>query len=150
MKRQRTRRPCRNNRHGFTLMEVLLVLAILVILGTLAVTNFGKVFAGAKVKMAEGQLNEFKTPLTLYQLDIGTFPNNDQGLQALRAAPPDLADVTKWHGPYLSTEIPKDPWENDYQYELISTTSGIGYRVYSLGPDGQANTDDDIVKLVEG
>ena len=147
MRRQRTRRPRREDRHGFTLMEVLLVLAILVILGTFAVTNFGKVFAGAKIKAADSQLNAFKNPLSIYQMDIGTFPNSDQGLQALRVAPPDLVNVNKWNGPYLGTDIPKDPWENDYQYELVGPTS---YKVSSAGPDGQVGTDDDIIKIVEG
>jgi general secretion pathway protein G len=128
-------------------MEVLLVLAILVILGTFAVTNFGRVFAGAKVKAADVQLNQFKSDLNIYQMDIGSFPNTDQGLQALRVAPADLVNVNKWNGPYLSTDVPKDPWENDYQYEMDSPTR---VRVYSLGPDGQAGTDDDIIKVVEG
>jgi general secretion pathway protein G len=128
-------------------MEVLLVLAILVILGTFALTNFSNVFAGAKKRAAESQLNEFKTPLSIYQMDIGSYPDNNQGLQALRVAPPDLVDVTKWNGPYLSSDIPPDPWENPYQYEQLSTG---GYRVFSSGPDGQLGTDDDIVKQVDG
>jgi general secretion pathway protein G len=123
-------------------MEVLLVLAILVILGTLAVTNFSKVFAGAKVKTARNQLSEFKTPLNIYQMDIGTYPDNNAGLQALRNPPADLADVSKWNGPYLGNEIPPDPWDNPYMYERIDQNS---FRVYSAGPDGQVGTDDDIV-----
>ncbi len=142
---RRTRSRSRDGRQGFTLMEVLLVLAILVILGTFAVTNFSKVFAGAKIKAAQSQLNEFKTPLSIYQMDIGTYPDNNTGLQALRAAPADLADGSKWGGPYLSSEIPKDPWENDYQYEQLSPDA---YKVFSAGPDGQAGTEDDIIATV--
>lgn len=142
MKRHSTSRRRRHGRrHGFTLMEVLLVMAILVILGTLAVTNFSRVFAGAKIKAAKTQLNQFKTPLSLYQMDIGTFPDNNQGLQALRTPPPDLADVSKWVG-YLDSDVPPDPWGGQYYYERIDQHS---YRVYSAGPDGQANTDDDVV-----
>ncbi len=145
------RRPRRNRRRGgygrdgFTLMEVLLVLAILVILGTFAVTNFSKVFAGAKVKAAQSQLSEFKTPLSIYQMDVGTYPDNNTGLQALRVAPADLADGSKWRGPYLSSDIPKDPWENDYQYEQLGPEA---YKIFSAGPDGQAGTEDDIIATV--
>ena len=68
-------------------MEVLLVLAILVILGTLVVTNFSGVFAGAKIKAAKAQLNAFEAALDIYQLDIGTYPTNQQGLQGAAFAP---------------------------------------------------------------
>lgn len=140
------RRPARV-RAGFTLMEVLLVLAILVILGTLAVTNFSRVFAGAKIKAARSQLNQFKTPLNIYQMDTGAYPDNNQGLEALRVLPPDLANAGNWNGPYLSTDIPLDPWENPYGYERIDQNS---YRVYSAGPDGQLGSDDDIVEVSGG
>ena len=145
-RKRTTRRPRRSGRHGFTLMEVLLVLAILVIMGTFAVTNFSNVFAGAKVKTAQTQINHLKGPLNLYQLDIGSFPDNNQGLNALRVAPPDLADPTKWGGPYLGTDIPNDPWENPYQYSLTTT----GYTITSAGPNGQSGDDDDVIGGADG
>jgi general secretion pathway protein G len=146
-RKRTTRRLRRSGRHGFTLMEVLLVLAILVIMGTFAVTNFSKVFAGAKVKSAQTQINHLIGPLNMYQMDIGTFPDNNQGLNALRVAPPDLTDPTKWNGPYLGKDIPKDPWENSYYYERLAPKE---YRIYSAGPDGQPGTDDDIIGGDEG
>ena len=145
-RKRTTRRPRRSGRQGFTLMEVLLVLAILVILGTLAVTNFSKLFAGAKVKLAQNQIAELKPALTYYYYDIGSYPDNNQGLQALRVAPPDLSDPTKWNGPYLETDIPNDPWENAYQYTL--TTSG--YTITSPGPNGQAGDEDDVIGGADG
>ena len=145
--RSRTRRLRRARRGGFTLMEVLLVLAILVILGTFAVTNFSTVFAGAKIKAAKSQLAEFKTPLSIYQMDIGSYPDTNAGLTALRT-PPAGIDVAKWNGPYLSTDIPNDPWENPYQYERRSDDPN-SYRIYSWGPDGQQGTSDDI-EVVSG
>ncbi|MBM4090614.1 MAG: type II secretion system protein GspG [Planctomycetes bacterium] len=141
-RRKRTRCRRAGARHGFTLMEVLLVLAILVILGTLVVTNFSGVFAGAKIKAAKAQLNAFEAALDIYQLDIGTYPTNQQGLQALRVAPPDLLDPTKWQRPYLKKDIPPDPWGNPYQYEMLGAEQ---YRVYSVGPDGQPDTEDDVI-----
>jgi general secretion pathway protein G len=62
-------------------------------------------------------------------------------LASLRVAPADLADPTKWRGPYAKKDIPPDPWQNAYIYELIGPNQ---YKVYSAGPDGQPGTDDDI------
>jgi general secretion pathway protein G len=137
---KRAPRQRHNRSHGFTLMEVLLVLAILVILGTLAATNFQKVFSSAKEDAAKNQLNEFKTPLSIYQMDVGVYPDQNQGLQALRVAPADV-DAAKWRGPYLGTDIPSDPWDHPYVYE----GGGDVYKIYSVGKDGQGNTEDDII-----
>lgn len=135
------RRRTRRGRHGFTLMEVLLVLAILVILGTLVVANFSGIFAASKVKAARAQLSALEQQIDIYQLDVGAYPTTQQGLSALRVAPPDLPDPTKWLGPYAKKDIPPDPWSQPYYYELISPTQ---YRIYSAGPDGTPNTADDI------
>ncbi|MHB8970596.1 MAG: type II secretion system major pseudopilin GspG [Pirellulaceae bacterium] len=131
----------RSGRQGFTLMEVLLVLAILVILGTLVVTNFSGIFASSKIKAAQAQLNLFEQQIDIYQLDVGAYPTDQQGLQALRVAPPDLQDPAKWLGPYAKKDIPPDPWSQPYNYQLLSPTQ---YKVYSAGPDGTPNTADDI------
>ena len=142
MSRTKRRPPRRQRaRRGFTLMEVLLVLAILVILGTLVVANFSGIFAASKIKAAKAQFSALETQIDIYQLDIGAYPTSQQGLQALRLAPPDLPDPTKWVGPYAKKDIPPDPWTNPYYYEQLSPTQ---YRVYSAGPDGTPNTADDI------
>ncbi len=61
----------------------------------------------ARTTMAHAQMNSFMTALGSYKLDTGTFPTTEQGLQALRVKPGDLAN---WHGPYLPKDIPTDPW----------------------------------------
>ena len=139
MNRRRRRRSSRKG--GFTLMEVLLVLAILVILGTLVVANFSGIFGNSKLKAAQAQVSALEKMLDIYQLDMGVYPSTQQGLAALRTAPADLADPTKWRGPYAKKDIPPDPWQNAYIYELLGPNQ---YRVYSAGPDGQPGTDDDI------
>lgn len=131
----------RRRTRGFTLMEVLLVLAILVILGTLVVANFSSVFASSKIKAAQAQVNAFELPLELFQQDVGVYPSSQQGLEALRQVPADLPDPTKWHGPYLKKDIPPDPWDQAYIYELLGPAQ---YQIYSAGPDGQPGTDDDV------
>ncbi len=139
---RRIRRRPSSGRRGFTLMEVLLVLAILVILGTLVVTNFSGVLAGSKVSAAKTQLNAFEQQIDIYQLNVGVYPTTQQGLAALRVAPPDLADPTKWTGPYAKKDIPLDPWQQPYQYELLSPTQ---YKISSAGPDGTPGTGDDVI-----
>ncbi len=86
----------------------------------------------------------FDPPLGIYQLDIGSYPTTQQGLQALRVAPADLVDPSKWMGPYSSKDIPLDPWSNAYMYELESANQ---YRISSAGPDGQPGTTDDITSV---
>lgn len=138
---QRSRSARRRRARGFTLIEVMLVLAILVILGSLVVANFSNVLVSSKVKTAKAQISNFELPLEMYQQDIGSYPTSQQGLEALRAPPADMVDPTKWHGPYLRKDIPLDPWDNAYIYELQGPAV---YQIYSAGPDGQPGTDDDI------
>ncbi len=132
----------RRGRAGFTLMEVLLVLAILVIIGSIVVVNFGGAFTKSKINAAKAQINSFKTPLEMYAMDNAALPNTQQGLQALRQPPADLTDPSSWGPkPYIGEDIPKDPWGNDYIYEHMG---GDKFKITSPGPDGQAGSTDDI------
>lgn len=103
--------------------------------------NFG-VLAGSPVRSVQTQLTAFEQQIDIYQLDVGVYPTTRQGLAALRVPPPDLADPSRWQGPYSKKDIPKDPWRQDYHYELLTPTQ---YKVYSSGPDGVPNTADDII-----
>jgi general secretion pathway protein G len=131
-------------RRGFTLMEVLLVLVILAILGSLAALSYDAISRRANKKAAEGQIGLFKTPLQMYQMAIQTFPTTTQGLDALWSAPGDLPNPAKWDGPYLDAPVPLDPWNNPYQYVSPGTHNPNTYDVWSFGPDGVNGTDDDI------
>jgi general secretion pathway protein G len=141
MKLMKSKNSRRRRRGGFTLMEVLLVLAILVILGSLV----GYYFVGMQKRgysdAAKAQIGMFQQQLDLYHLDIGTYPSTAQGLAALRNPPADLANPAKWRHPYSEKDIPADPWGNPYQYELLSADQ---YRIWSVGADGQEGTTDDI------
>ncbi len=133
----------RNRRRsaGFTLMEVLLVLAILVILGSMV----GYYMVGAQKKgyerTARAQIGNFERMLTGYRLDTGSYPTTSQGLQALREAPADMGNSSKWDGPYAEKAIPADPWGNPYQYELVDADN---FRIWSWGPNQQSGDDDDV------
>ena len=135
------RRPRR--REAFTLIEVLLVLVILVILGSLAGVSIRSAQKKGLVNAAKAQVRGFKTPMDMYQLDVGSYPSSSTGLEALRSAPGDVQD-SKWQGPYLESAVPVDPWGRAYQYANPGKHNADGYDVWSLGPDGADGTDDDV------
>lgn len=134
----------RTRRGGLTLIEVLLVLMILVILASLAVVAIGPMQRGAYIRAAKAQIDIFKTPLQAYRLDLAAYPTTSQGLEALRASPADLANPTKWQGPYLDREVPLDPWGNPYRYEYPGKYLIDEPDIWSYGPDGIDGTEDDI------
>ena len=126
---------------GFTLLEVLLVLTILVILGSTVGVFLSRTQTQAQKKVATIQVNAISQLIEQYHIDVGTFPTAQQGLDALFTAPAELADTGRWAGPYSKKQIEPDPWLNPYQYEAESDT----FRVWSWGPDGQDGTEDDII-----
>ena len=135
----------RRRRHGFTLMEVLLVMAILVIMGTFVVANFSGIFGKAKKSAAKTQLNLVAQQLQYYEQDMGTFPPTELGLSSLRVQPTDPIGAGRWAGPYAQKEIPPDPWGNLYQYNLeTDPISGEGgFKIWSNGPSGQSDGTED-------
>src|SRR4051794_1291755 len=85
---------------GFTLLEILVVLAIIGLLAGLAITNVDKIFGGAQKTTTELQVRDsMRTPLTSYRIHMGDYPTTAEGLQALVTPPAGKAD--RWHGPYL-------------------------------------------------
>lgn len=131
-------------RRGFTLMEILLVLAILVVLGSLVTVGYVQIQRNANIDSAKTQIRMFEQQIGVYRLDVGKYPSGDQGLQALRLQPPD-APANKWRGPYIDAEIPLDPWGNAYQYqEITDSLNQPSFEVMSNGPDGANGTADDI------
>lgn len=126
---------------GFTLMEVLLVLVILVLLGGTASVFFINIQKNAYMDTARTQINSFKQALDLYRMDVGSYPSEQEGLQALINPPTSVANPAKWRGPYLKDAIPLDPWDSPYIYRLIDANT---VQVISVGPDKMEGTADDI------
>ncbi len=123
----------RRRSRGFTLMEILLVLAILVVLGAMVGVGYSRVQVNAMKSAARTQIGLLEDATKLYILDVGSPPSS---LDALITAPPDLANPAKLQGPYLEkTTLPVDPWNNAYQYEVTDPTNGK-FRIWSAGPPG--------------
>lgn len=117
--------------HGFTLVELLVVVAILGLLIGLVGPQVMKAFGGAKTDTAKLQIEDFGAALDLFYLDNGRYPNDQEGLSALIEKP---ANAEEWNGPYLKKKkIPKDPWGNDYRYDYPGEHGA--YDLYSYGPD---------------
>jgi len=128
---------------GFTLIELLIVMIILGILAALVGPRmFGKV-GKSKQKGAKMQISLFETALDTYRLDMGSYPDTDQGLPALRE---EQAEVKNWDGPYLPKEIPLDPWGNPYIY--ICPGEHGDYDIISHGLDGNPGGDDEKSDIV--
>ncbi|MDY0049687.1 MAG: type II secretion system major pseudopilin GspG [Halothiobacillaceae bacterium] len=118
---------------GFTLVELLVVLAILGLLAGLVGPAVLNQLGGAKSKTALVQIKDIEQALELYKLDVGRFPSTQEGLDALVRKP---AGANGWNGPYLKKgEVPKDPWGNAYQYANPGKQGGVD--VISLGADSQ-------------
>lgn len=126
---------------GFTLLEILVVLAIIGLLAGLAITNVDKIFGGAQSKTAELQVREsMRTSLTTYRIAMGEYPPS---LQALITRPSEKGD--RWSGPYIEpARIPVDPWGEPLQYAYPGTRNKGGYDLWSKGPDKQSGTEDDV------
>lgn len=116
---------------GMTLVELLVVLVILGLLAGLVGPQVLKQLGGAKSKTAALQIQDLRQATELYNLDVGRFPSQQEGLQALVQPP---ASARGWNGPYLKErELPLDPWGNAYHYRYPDEHGDV--LIYSLGAD---------------
>ncbi|HAN69408.1 MAG TPA: type II secretion system protein GspG [Halieaceae bacterium] len=121
----------RRSDRGFTLVELLVVLAILALLAGLVGPQVLNQLGGAKSKTAGVQIRDLEQALEMYKLDLGRFPPTDAGLEALVREP---AGAKGWNGPYLrGTSVPDDPWGNAYNYRFPGQHTA--YDLFSYGAD---------------
>jgi general secretion pathway protein G len=131
---------------AFTLLEILVVLAIIGLLVGLVVSNTDKIFGQSQEAVARIFVRDsLKTPLVRYRIDMGDYPSTNEGLQALITSTPGNAD--RWKGPYMDVsggKLPVDPWGQPYEYRYPGVKNVGGYDLYSKGVDKTAETADDI------
>ena len=128
---QRTHTP--KTAAGFTLIEILVVMAIIGMLAVMVAPNIFNQQAGAQRDAALSQISALEAALDTYRLDVGQYPDSLEGLvenDSGRAA---------WNGPYLRREVPLDPWGNEYVYD----SDGRGFTLVSYGPDGERGGEGD-------
>lgn len=129
-------------RRGFTLLEVLLVVAILVALAAFAVPSLLGTQEGNQMDMAKLNVNKLANEIFRYKMDTGVFPTTEQGLLALKEPP--NPPPQNWRGPYDKNPAALDPWGNAYNYQYPGTHNPNEPDIWSSGPDRQTGTADDI------
>lgn len=128
---------------GFTLLELLVVLAIMALLAAIIAPQVLKYLGSSRTQTAKVQIQNVTSALQLFRLDVGRYPSPQEGLNALVTAP---TTAPNWNGPYLRTlEALRDPWGNPYHYVVPGKHGEVD--VYSLGADnaeGGAAEDQDV------
>jgi general secretion pathway protein G len=133
----------------FVALCIVAVLGVLTVAGILfmsiATVGYVTVQKNAMIDSAKTQIRMFEVAVEMYREDMGKYPSDDQGLQALRIQPPD-APANQWRGPYITVEVPVDPWGNSYIYQEIQEQNGKpSFEIFSCGPDGANGTNDDVL-----
>jgi general secretion pathway protein G len=128
---------------GITLIELLVVMVIIALFATLVGQRLFRNVEKARQVAAKSQISEFETVLDTYKLDIGHYPTNEEGLQALRSRPGNLQN---WDGPYLRKDVPLDPWGHPYVYRFPGQHGD--YDLMALGSDAQEGGEGEAADVV--
>lgn len=125
----------RTQQHGFSLIELMIVLVILGLIMGVVGPQMMKYLGSGKSKTAKIQIENISSALDMYRLEVGHYPSSSEGLKALVNKP---SSARGWNGPYLKKgNVPVDPWQNEYQYKRPGS-NGQPYDLISLGADGAA------------
>lgn len=130
----------RKREEAFTLVELLLVVTIIGILAGAVILNFSGTTNEARIARAKADISTIGAALNMFEITIGQFPTSDQGLQALVENP----GIEGWTRPFIQKKTFKDPWGREYRYVYPAQKSTMDFDLFSLGPDGQEGTEDDI------
>ncbi|MFO0895777.1 MAG: type II secretion system major pseudopilin GspG [Phycisphaerales bacterium] len=137
------RRPHRPS--GFTILELLIVIGILLAIGGLVLMNLVGASEKADKKLAMAQMQAFQKAIDQFRLDMKRLPTQEEGLKVLWTKEGmDETESAKWGGPYLQEPKPKDTWGNDWIYKNPAEIEGVEFDIISIGPDREEGSDDDI------
>lgn len=128
---------------GFTLLELLVVIVIIGLLASYVGPKYFSHIGKSEVVVAKTQMEAFEKALDAFRLDVGRYPSSAEGLAALMAKP---ANAANWHGPYLTKDIPPDPWGGTYQYRAPGSKGE--FELMSFGKDGQRGGTDENADIV--
>lgn len=133
-----------NLRKAFTLLEMMMVMAIIAILvgGVIGLT--GDITGGAKIQKTETEMHGMRSHLMNYKTLAGRYPTSEQGLKALVTKPTSAPIPRRYPTPAFLKALPMDPWGNPYIYKMPGLKDTNTYELISYGNDGQAGGGDDI------
>lgn len=134
---------CGACRRGFTLLELLVVVAIIALLAAYVGPKYFSQVGKSEQSVARSQVQAFSRALGAYRLDVGNFPTTEEGLNALLVKP---ASAAKWNGPYLEKAVPPDPWGRAYEYRSPGA-NGADFDIVSYGKDGQPGGEGDAADI---
>lgn len=126
----------RRGERGYSLLEVLIVLTIIALIAALVGPRLMAQLDRSKVTAARVQIRTLASALETMRIDIGRYPTTQEGLQLLVQPPPAGRDGSSWHGPYIDSDVPADPWGGAYAYEAPRDDFARP-RIASLGSDGE-------------
>lgn len=122
---------------GFTLLELLVVIAVIATLVSIVAPSVFQNVGDAKVNAARSQIEILALALDSYRMHNDVYPSTEQGLAALRVLPTAGEPPRNWRGPYLRKPVPLDPWNRPYHYESPGRANPGAYDLYTLGRDGR-------------
>ncbi len=122
---------------GFTLLELLVVIAVIATLVSIVAPSVFQNVGDAKVNAARSQIEIFALALDSYRMHNDVYPTTEQGLESLRTMPTGGEPPRNWRGPYLRKTVPLDPWDRSYHYVSPGHANPESYDLYSLGRDGK-------------